>query len=157
MPRPGTLSLPLGDVMGRDMPAALLMATVCTAMRPSTVQRTAAEAVRTVAASTERDLERAGAFVPLFHACLDLDSGTLAYVDAGHGLLAVVGPHGARRVNGARCLPLGVLAGEPYEESSIALEPGEALVVFSNGVLAVHPELEDGLEAVAGLLAGATT
>src|SRR5256885_6252178 len=106
MPRPGTLTLTLGDVMGKDMPAALLRARVCTALRTGAAQRGAGEAVRSVAASTERDLERAGAFVTLFHAWLDLDSGALGYVDAGHGLLAVVGPRGVRRARGVRCLPL---------------------------------------------------
>src|SRR5262249_48060266 len=102
-------------------------------------------------------LERAGAFVTLFHAWLDLDSGAVGYVDAGHGLVAVVGPRGVRRVPGARCLPLGILAGERYQELAITLEPGEALVVFSEGVLAVHAGREGRREAGGGLRAGAAT
>jgi serine phosphatase RsbU (regulator of sigma subunit) len=152
---PGGLTLTLGDVMGKDMPAAFLMATVCVAMRTSAALPTVGEAVRSVAASTGRDLDRAGAFVTLFHGRLDLGSGLLSYVDAGHGLMVVVGEGGVRRLPRGRSLPLGVLEGQPYEELSARLEPGETLVVFSDGVLDVHPGLEERMERVGELLAGA--
>jgi serine phosphatase RsbU (regulator of sigma subunit) len=153
---PGELTLTLGDVMGKDMPAAFLMATVCVAMRTSASLPTVGEAVRSVAASTGRDLDRAGAFVTLFHGRLDLGSGLLRYVDAGHGLMVVVGEDGVRRLPRGRSLPLGILEGQPYEELSATLEPGDTLVVFSDGVLDVHPGLEGRLETVGELLAGAS-
>jgi PAS domain S-box-containing protein len=152
---PGELTLTLGDVMGKDMPAALLMAVVRIAMRTSASLPTVGEAVRSVAASTGRDLDRAGAFVTLFHGRLDLGSGLLRYVDAGHGLMVVVGEDGVRRLPRGRSLPLGILEGQPYEELSARLEPGDALVVFSDGVLDVHPGLEERLETVGELLAEA--
>jgi PAS domain S-box-containing protein len=151
---PGELTLTLGDVMGKDMPAALLMAVVRIAMRTSASLPTVGEAVRSVAASTGRDLARAGAFVTLFHGRLDLGSGLLRYVDAGHGLMVVVGEDGVRRLPRGRSLPLGILEGQPYEELSATLEPGDTLVVFSDGVLDVHPGLEGRLETVGELLAG---
>jgi PAS domain S-box-containing protein len=144
---PGGLALTVGDVMGKDMPAALLMATVRVALRTSAVQPTVGEAVRWAAASIERDLERAGAFVTLFHGRLELGTGRVTYVDAGHGLVLVVGKGGVRRPGGGRWLPLGVEAGEAYGEVEERLEAGEALVVFSDGVLDVHPELGERLEA----------
>jgi PAS domain S-box-containing protein len=152
---PGGLVVTLGDVMGKDIPAALLMVTVAVALRTGAVHATAAEAVRSAAAVTAPDLARAGAFVTLFHGRLDPASGVLTYVDAGHGLAVVVGAAGARRLPRATSLPLGVLDGQEYEEQTVRLEVGEALVVFSDGVLDVHPELETRIEAVAELLAGA--
>jgi PAS domain S-box-containing protein len=152
---PGGLVVTLGDVMGKDMPAALLMVTVAVALRTGAAHTTAAEAVRSVDAVMAPDLARAGAFVTLFHGRLDPASGVLTYVDAGHGLAVVVGTAGARLLPRATSLPLGVLEGQEYEEQTVRLEVGEALVVFSDGVLDVHPELETRLEAVAELLAGA--
>jgi len=152
---PATLTLTLGDVMGKDMPAALLMATVAAALRASVAQGSAAGAVRLAAESVQRDLERSGAFVTLFHGWLEALTGRLRYVDAGHGLLAVVGRGGVRLPARSRSLPLGVMAGERYGESELTLERGETLVVYSDGVLDVHPELEGRPEAVGKLLWGA--
>jgi PAS domain S-box-containing protein len=152
---PGILTLTLGDVMGKDMPAALLMATVCVALRSSATLPTVGEAVRSVAASAGRDLNHAGAFVTLFHGRLDLRTGLLTYVDAGHGLALVVGKDGAHPLARGTSLPLGVLEGEVYEESSVRLEPGQALLVFSDGVLDVHRGLEARLETTGDLLVGA--
>jgi PAS domain S-box-containing protein len=152
---PGGLVVTLGDVMGKDMPAALLMVTVALALRTGAGHATPAEAVRSVAAVMAPDLARAGAFVTLFHGRLDPASGVLTYVDAGHGLAVVVGAAAARLLPRATSLPLGVLEGQEYEEQTVRLEIGEALVLFSDGVLDVHPELETRLEAVAELLAGA--
>jgi hypothetical protein len=69
--------------------------------------------------------------------------------------MVVVGEDGVRRLPRGRSLPLGVLEGQPYEELSARLEPGETLVVFSDGVLDVHPGLEERMETVGELLAGA--
>jgi PAS domain S-box-containing protein len=152
---PGILTLTLGDVMGRGMPAALLMAMVRIALRIGAAQGTAEEAVGSLVAATGRHLDRAGAFVRLFHAAVDLRTGQLTYVDAGHGLAVVVGEHDARPLAGVRSLPVGVMEGETYAESSLRLAPGETLVVFSDEVLDVHPGLEGRLAGVHDLLAGA--
>src|SRR5205085_7243046 len=102
------------------------------------------------------DLEKAEAFMTLFHARLELETGLLTYVDAGHGLVVVVRSDGAIRLPRAHSLPLGVLAGEGYEQASVILRPGDALAVFSDGVLDVHPRLEQHLaEEAAVLVAGA--
>jgi PAS domain S-box-containing protein len=151
----GSLVLTLGDVMGKDMPAALLMATVCVALRTSVALPSVEAALGSVAASIERDLGRAGAFVTLFHGRLDPATGLVSYVDAGHGLALVAGEGGTRVLQRRGSLPLGVLEGERYEASSERLGPGEALVVFSDGVLDVHTRLEGHLEAAGDLLAGA--
>jgi PAS domain S-box-containing protein len=149
------LTLTLGDVMGTGMPAALLMAIVRIALRTSAALPTVQEAVRSVAASTERELSRSGAFMKVFHGRLDLATGTLDYVDAGLGLVFVVDERGASRPAGRRALPLGIMEGERYEASSLTLEAGESLVVFSDGLLQTHPQMEGRLERVGELLQGA--
>jgi PAS domain S-box-containing protein len=157
-PRPGTLVLTLGDVMGKGLTGAMLMATMRIALRSSSRLPTVGEAVQLVAESTLRDLEKAEAFTTLFHARLDLETGLLTYVDAGHGLVVVVGEDRSIRLPRGGALPLGVLSGERYIQASVTLNPGDALAVFSDGVLDVHPDLEKDLEGTATkLLAGAET
>jgi PAS domain S-box-containing protein len=154
---PGALTLTLGDVTGKDMSAALLMAMVRIALRTTAGQPTVGEAVRSAAAATGRELARAGAFMTLFHGRLDAGTGVVTYVDAGHGLLAVVGADGVRRPAATESLPLGVMDEDGYAESSVALAPGDALLVLTDGVLAAHPELDAGLAALGPLLAGAAS
>jgi serine phosphatase RsbU (regulator of sigma subunit) len=141
-PKPGTLTLTLADVAGKGMPSAILMAMMRSALRASSWMASVAETVQSVADLTIGDLERAGAFLTLFHARLDLETGLLSYVDAGHGLMLVVGEDRVTKLPGTSSLPLGVLSGQRHRESSLTLRPGDSLVAFSDGVLDVHPELD---------------
>jgi PAS domain S-box-containing protein len=152
-PDPGTLVLTLGDVMGKGMPAAILMATMRIALRAASWTPSVAETVQFVADFTLRDLEKAEAFMTLFHARLDLKSGLLTYVDAGHGLMVVASEGGrVRTVPGTRSLPLGMLPGQTYREASVKLRPGDSLIAISDGVLDVHPQLDAELEAMTRML-----
>ena len=81
----GILSLTVGDVMGKGMSAALLMATVRAVIRAMVSQHGPADAVQHTATSLDGDLARSGSFVTLFHAQLNTATGELRYVDAGHG------------------------------------------------------------------------
>ena len=137
----GNLCLTVGDVMGKGMPAALLMATVRAVIRAMMSQHGAADAVQHTAASLDGDLARSGSFVTLFHAQLQIATGELSYVDAGHGQVFV------RRVNGdvetlkPWGLPLGVLSSERYHAGSVTLNPGDVLVIYSDGLTAARPDL----------------
>jgi serine phosphatase RsbU (regulator of sigma subunit) len=147
-PDPGSLVLTLGDVMGKGMPAAILMATMRIALRAASWMPSVAEAVQFVADFTLRDLEKAEAFMTVFHARLDLKTGRLTYVDAGHGLMLVVSEDGTvRQVPSTQSLPLGMLPDQAYRQASVKLRPGDSLVAISDGVLDVHPKLDAELEA----------
>ena len=133
----GTLSLTLGDVMGKGMPAALLMATARAALRPAARRSDPATAVTDASAALEDDLARSSSFVTLFHARVTLDTGRVEYVDAGHGYAYVRRAGGATEplaAAGAEGLPLGVLAGEAYDSAEVTLQPGDTLIVFSDGL-----------------------
>lgn len=137
----GTLSLTVGDVMGKGMSAALLMATVRAVIRAMVSHHGPADAVQHTASSLDGDLARSGSFVTLFHAQLNIDTAELRYVDAGHGQAFV------RRVDGAIealepwGLPVGVLSTETYREGSITLAPGDLLVIYSDGLSEARPDL----------------
>ena len=54
-----------------------------------------------------------------------------------------------------RGLPLGVSLGEPYREGTLALAPGDALVVYSDGLLDARPDVMLDPPAISARLAGA--
>ena len=148
---PGTLSLTVGDVMGKGMPAALLMATVRAVLRAVGSQHSPSSAVQFAAGALDRDLARSNAFVTLFHAQLDLNTGRLQYVDAGHGHVVFLRANGTVEEMKPWGLPLGVLSEELYAEGTIEFGPGDLLVVYSDGLTDARPELRDQ-KALADLL-----
>lgn len=152
---PGILTLTLGDVMGKGMPAALLMATVRAALEAVAQQSPPALAVETVAAALERDLDRSASFITLFHAQIDVAARRVEFVDAGHGHVLLRRAGGWLEELGPRGLPLGVLPGPSYQKGSVILRPGDAMVVYSDGLLDARPELELTPLTLADSLTGA--
>jgi serine phosphatase RsbU (regulator of sigma subunit) len=140
VPAPAILTLSLGDVMGKGMPAALLMATMRAVLRTVDRQGGLAAAVEIANRAIEQDLERSGSFVTLFHAQLDVASRRLTYVDAGHGHAFLRRTSGEHRRLTAGGLPLGVLAWESYGQGELELEPGDAVVIYSDGLVEADPE-----------------
>jgi serine phosphatase RsbU (regulator of sigma subunit) len=134
----GRVAISLGDVSGKGMPAALLMAHLASDVRFSaTTAGDPAAAVRSV----NRSLSEAGLadkFVTLLLMVLDPTKHTLSIVNAGHmppmirnrsGEVVEVGENKAG-------LPLNV-SPDPdykYETISVALEPGATVMVYTDGV-----------------------
>lgn len=137
----GVLSLTVGDVMGKGMSAALLMATVRAVIRAMVSQHGPADAVQHTAMSLDGDLARSGSFVTLFHAQLNTVTSELRYVDAGHGQVLLRRADGTFEPLQPFGLPLGVLSTERYSEGVVSMQPGDVLVIYSDGLSEARPEL----------------
>ena len=137
----GTLSITVGDVMGKGMSAALLMATVRAVIRAMVSQHGPAAAVQHTASSLDGDLSRSGSFVTLFHAQLNVTTAELRYVDAGHGQVFLRRASGQIESLLPWGLPVGVVSNESYREGSVTLEPGDLLVIYSDGLTEARPDL----------------
>jgi DNA-binding response OmpR family regulator len=136
------LSLWLCDVMGKGMPAALLMATVRAVMRAVVRGSPPATALRYVTAALDDDFIQTDQFVTLFMASLEIEQRRLTYVDAGHGHAFMRRANGAVELLPQRGLPLGVMPDTHYTEGTLVFEPGDSLVVYSDGVIDARPDLE---------------
>lgn len=157
-PAPHLLSFWLCDVMGKGLDAALLMATVRAVMRAVVRNSPPAEAMRYVSATLDEDLRQSDRFVTLFLAQLDTSNGRLMSIDAGHGLAFV------RRANGSvetlddhRGLPLGILPDASYHQREILMNPGDALVVYSDGLVDARVDLDLTPQVLAHRLSGASS
>ena len=153
--RDGVLTLTVGDVMGKGMPAALLMATIRAALRAVADHRPPAAALEQARRALEADLVRVASFATLFHAQLDVGRGCVRYVDAGHGCARVLRSHGTVVPLTRGGPPLGVPSNRPYREDELALHAGDSLIVYSDGLLEILPEIEEEQAALAALLHGA--
>jgi serine phosphatase RsbU (regulator of sigma subunit) len=157
MPTPGLLTLTLCDVMGKGMPAALMMATVRAVMRA--VVRTSAPAValQYIVAALDADLGRAEQFVTLFLAQLNIETHELTFVDAGHGHVLLRRSDGRVEALQPRGLPLGVLPDERYSEGRIVMKADDALIVYSDGLVDARPDLALTPHALAAQLRGSAS
>ena len=134
----GRLALLIADVVGKGVSAALYMALTSVILRalaaehPERPDLVLEAANRRVLAVTET---RAGQFATVFYGILDPDTGTLAYCNAGH-----CPPLITRRRSGetqeltGTGVPLGLFAGETWEQCVAQLAPGDGLVLYTDGV-----------------------
>jgi phosphoserine phosphatase RsbU/P len=130
----GRLAVTVGDVSGKGVPAALLMATAQATLRGQVVTGTSASESL---ANTNRLLcqaARKGTFVTLFLGMLDPESAMVSYANAGHNRPFVVGADGTVEILTTGSLVLGFLPTHTYELAERVLAPGETLVIYSDGV-----------------------
>lgn len=124
----------MGDVMGKGMAAAIVGASVRTALRSAMDFADLSDSVEAASRLVEEDLDQLATFVTLFHARVHPD-GVVEYVDAGHGLAMVVRGRGGLERLPSAALPLGLPTPEPRVPDTVRLERGDSLVCISDGVL----------------------
>lgn len=154
---PGLLTLTLGDVMGKGLAAAMLMATVRATLRAVTQEHKPAMALQLAEKALRQDLDSSDSFVTLFFGRLDVGTRSLTYVDCGHGLVFLRRSDGRVEELPTRGLPLGVFSSEGYQEGKVTLDAGDALVLYSDGLIDALPEQVLDHRALSGRLAGAAS
>lgn len=151
----GRLRVTLGDVMGKGMAAALLMATTRAALR-SAATDSVAEALSALDRALGADLERSSSYVTLFHAQLDLATAEVSFVDAGHGHCFILKSDGSTEALEPRCLPVGIDLTGVWNEGALTLGEGDALVIYSDGLIDARPDLALDHDFLARELNGAS-
>ena len=127
----------IGDVSGKGVPAALYMAVVLSLFRSLGHLKDAPGEIMDSINRTISDGNTSNMFCTLFIGVLDLASGRLEYCNGGHNapLIERAGDredfHYAKiKVN----LATGVMADYPYQGDSTVLHPGDALLLYTDGV-----------------------
>jgi phosphoserine phosphatase RsbU/P len=124
----------LGDVSGKGTAAALLMSSLHAAIHGQvSAKSTLPEIVKSVNQYLSENTPT-NRFVTLFIAELDPDAGTLQYINAGHNPPLIGRAGGAVEQLASGGFPLGIMPTAEYEIGETQLEPGEALVIYSDGV-----------------------
>ncbi|HWJ11489.1 MAG TPA: SpoIIE family protein phosphatase [Nocardioides sp.] len=139
----------LCDVMGKGLSAALVAAGVRVLARGAAPHHTLTSTMARVAGDIAGDLEETGSFVTAFLARVDPTDGALEYIDAGHGLAFVLERDGGFRRLVSDGMPLGALPDETWESADDRIEPGESLVVVSDGLLDLHGDVATVAKVVA--------
>ena len=125
----------VGDVSGKGVPAALFMAVTLTLMKGMQRQKVSpADILKRVGHELSLQNERT-LFVTVFCGILDTDTGILEYSNAGH-LPPVWLSRGKepRWLELPKGIVLGVVQYPVYTNSQVQLEPGDTLIVYTDGV-----------------------
>jgi serine phosphatase RsbU (regulator of sigma subunit) len=132
------LGIAIGDISGKGISAALLMASLHASLRGQTLIG-AGDLGRKMANVNRLLYEASGSnrYATFFYAELDCASRTLQYVNAGHNPPVVL-----RKEEGSwRVLRLedggtvvGLIAGAAYTQSTAQLLPGDILLAFTDGI-----------------------
>jgi sigma-B regulation protein RsbU (phosphoserine phosphatase) len=139
--RDGRITMSLGDVMGKGLIASLMMATARAALRGVAGLEPLDAGIKQAESVMSPALEVNHAYVTLFHCTFDPRSGDLAYVDAGHGHARLLRGGTSQELLPERSAPIGMFPDTRYVSGRVSLNPGDSLVVFSDGLLDLRPDL----------------
>ena len=149
-PIKGGMIFTVADVMGKGLGAAILTAVVRSALRGGSravelagIDTDLTGAVRAASLQILEDLNNTHSFVTLFHLNLTTEDGSVRYVDAGHGFAVLVRHDGTVQQLSGDGLPLGVLPDDRWITHNTSLQPGDSLVVASDGILDLVGNGED--------------
>jgi serine phosphatase RsbU (regulator of sigma subunit) len=134
-PDDGGLLLALGDVAGKGLAAALLMATLRAAVRALWREPEPLPRIASRVNDNLRQTVPPNRFATLFLARLDAASGDLAWVNAGHAGPLLSRPDGSHEVLEPTGTILGPFEDASWSEGRTRLGPGDVLVLLSDGVM----------------------
>ncbi|HWY26594.1 MAG TPA: PP2C family protein-serine/threonine phosphatase [Candidatus Angelobacter sp.] len=138
---PERLLVVIADVAGKSVPAALLMATLQASLHTLAGEKASladlvARLNRYTCAHSLGGLRFTTAVLGEYEPSVR----RLTYVNAGHNMPIVRRTNGGIESLGVGGLPLGIRTDVAYETATIALQPGDALIFFTDGVVEAFNE-----------------
>ena len=149
----GTMALLIGDVSGKGLPAALLMANL-----QATIQARLPLELDLVKLAEQLNGEivanNAETYLTLFLAVLDPQSLKLRYINAGHNPQFLLHSDGSVEQMQSTGRPIGLLQGSSFEEKSVLLKNEDSLFFYTDGLIeAVNGAGEEfGMQRLEALL-----
>jgi serine phosphatase RsbU (regulator of sigma subunit) len=131
----GRLAVVVGDVTGKGIDAAADMAMTKFVFRSLTREHPEPSELLRIANQVVLDEVEEGKFVTMVYLTLDPRTGEVACAGAGHPEPRLVRPDGTVVELAARGLALGIEPDQEYEQARAVLEPGAAVVLFTDGVV----------------------
>ena len=132
----GRLGLIVGDVSGKGVPAAIVMAITRTMLRAAYRLGSPGEILEQANNILYPEIPP-NMFVTCLVALLDSRRGRLHYANAGHDLPYLRRADGVSELR-ATGMPLGLMPNMSYEQKEITLKPGESILLYSDGLVEAH-------------------
>jgi serine phosphatase RsbU (regulator of sigma subunit) len=155
----GRLALLVGDVSGKGVSAALLMANIQATLRARLPHETD---LAQLADRLDRELDQntpGGVYLTLFLAILEIDGRTMRYINAGHNPQFLLRRGGGIEPLGSTGMPIALYAGHGYSEARVPLGSGDLLFFYTDGLVETENESGDmfGADRLQKILAAEQT
>lgn len=134
MPK-GRIGITIADTVGKSVPAAIMTASVRSALKAQAqnIFRISDVVARVNTMLCEDTLP--SEFVTLFYGVIDAGTKRLAYCNAGHEPSLLLRHDGRLEKLTAGGPLLGVLPEAPFRQETISLEPGDTLLLYTDGAI----------------------
>ncbi|MCZ2126672.1 MAG: GAF domain-containing protein [Anaerolineales bacterium] len=127
------LGIFIADVADKGMPAALFMALTRTLVRAAILETASpAEALKRVNDLLLPDTQQ-GMFITAVYGELDLENGTLTYVNAGHNPPFLITKNGAQKLT-RTSIALGATDQPKVEQRTLTIQPDDVLLLYTDGL-----------------------
>jgi len=137
------IGLVIADVSGKGVPAALLMAFLRASLRAAThIGYSPHISMAKVNYLLWESIER-NQFVTAFYGILDVTNKTLTYTNAGHNPPILLKQNGDVSFMNRGSVPLGMFRDTRYHDYYLTTEPGDLLVLYTDGVTEAQNEKEE--------------
>lgn len=128
------VALCIGDVSGKGLPAALLMSNLQAAVKTNQAAKLSPSQLVTNVNRVISQNVSENKFITFFYGVVDTQANRLTYTNAGHNAPLLV-----RRDGSVFCLStggviLGILPDYPFAQGSIDLQPGDQLLLYTDGI-----------------------
>lgn len=141
----GSMGMIIADVSGHGTPAAVLMAITHAIAHAQPGSHTPPAVMnKYLNDCLTRAYTRGRSFVTAFYGVLDPASRTLVYSRAGHNPPRLVRGDRVISINGEGGLPLGIEDGHGYGESTVRLERGDMLLLYTDGITEAGAPMKSG-------------
>lgn len=134
----GKIRIVIGDVMGKGIPAAMLMILTRGAFRSAAEStQSPGKTLTAMNKALYEDLRNLKSFVTLFCADWDPKTGILTYANAGHHLpLLMKGKDlSVKELPKVKGIMVGGLQNQVYKEESVQLEPLDTVFFYTDGII----------------------
>jgi serine phosphatase RsbU (regulator of sigma subunit) len=133
----GRVLVVVGDVTDKGVPAALVMASTHALLRSKAPSLLSPGAILAEVNDLLCEDIPAHMFVTCLVMVLEPATGKVEFANAGHNLPYLRGADGVRELR-ATGMPLGLMPGMSYEESTARMHPGDCLLLHSDGLAEAH-------------------
>jgi len=128
------LGFVIGDVSGKGIPAAIFMAISRTLIRAVGIKGVSASECLSLVNSLLCKDNVSSMFVTVFYGIMNISTGEVEYVNAGHNPPYVISGSGVKAVEMTGGMVLGVFDDISYKFKTFRLNPGERLFLYTDGV-----------------------
>ena len=129
------LGIVIGDVSGKGIAAALLMAVSKTLIKATALKGMPADNILSEINNIIAEESPPNMFVTVFYGVLDTRSGAFEYSNGGHNVPYLLTSDGsAKQLENIGGIMIGAIKDVPYESNVVMIKPGESLLFYTDGV-----------------------